>query len=225
MQPFDIAIHVAHALPSARAQHGTTTTYLRIPSWRKEESPDQFTAPMRRFSVPVRRFSFSPRPLKAIAEGASKGSLLRRASEYEALRVRLYGSSLADRNVARAWTVWRAYGCTGGCCGHCGHRSGPPRRLQVSQTSTGVATISLNRPTKAALNRLAGILAGWRRGVFRLAVLVQRNAMNMRMWEELVDVWPTVDLDSSVRCVILAGEGPAWCSGMDLAVFAEVCHH
>jgi enoyl-CoA hydratase/carnithine racemase len=49
--------------------------------------------------------------------------------------------------------------------------------------------------------------------------------MNMRMWEELVDVWPTVDLDSSVRCVILAGEGPAWCSGMDLAVFAEVCHH
>ena len=89
----------------------------------KSESPDQFTAPMRRFSVPVRRFSFSPRPLKAIAEGASKGSLLRRASEYEALRVRLYGSSLADRNVARVdclagvwvyrrllWPLWPSIG-------------------------------------------------------------------------------------------------------------------
>ena len=78
---------------------------------------------MRRFSVPVRRFSFSPRPLKAIAEGASKGSLLRRASEYEALRVRLYGSSLADRNVARVdclagvwvyrrllWPLWPSIG-------------------------------------------------------------------------------------------------------------------
>jgi hypothetical protein len=36
----------------------------------------------------LRRFSaFSPRPLKTIADATSTGSLLRRASEYQALRV------------------------------------------------------------------------------------------------------------------------------------------
>ena len=180
---------------------------------------------MRRFSVPVRRFSFSPRPLKAIAEGASKGSLLRRASEYEALRVRLYGSSLADRNVARVdclagvwvyrrllWPLWPLWPSIGTASTLAGFSDVDRRCDDIAQSPHKGKPLTVWR-------------ASWLAASLRLAVLVQRNAMNMRMWEELVDVWPTVDLDSSVRCVILAGEGPAWCSGMDLAVFAEVCHH
>lgn len=49
----------------------------------------------------------------------------------------------------------------------------------------------------------------------------KRNAMNLAMFEALVACG--VELrDSDVRAVVLAGNGDAFCAGLDLATFAEV---
>jgi enoyl-CoA hydratase/carnithine racemase len=61
--------------------------------------------------------------------------------------------------------------------------------LLVSK-SDGVASVSLNRPQV-------------------------RNAINQRMQEELHDVWNEFRYDDDVRCVILSGEGDAFCTGID----------
>ena len=63
--------------------------------------------------------------------------------------------------------------------------------------ASGVASILLNRPSK-------------------------KNAQNMAMWNELVDVFAAVSVDPAVRVAILAGSGGHFCSGMDLSVFAEM---
>lgn len=43
------------------------------------------------------------------------------------------------------------------------------------------------------------------------------NAFNNRMTEELTDAFKKVERDEAVRCVVLTGEGRAFCSGQDLA--------
>ena len=48
------------------------------------------------------------------------------------------------------------------------------------------------------------------------------NAMNMRMWHELRDVFATASRDAGVRCVLLSAEGNIFSSGMDLSVFSEL---
>ena len=63
--------------------------------------------------------------------------------------------------------------------------------LQVQQQ---VATVSLNRPDKA-------------------------NSMNVAMWDELQECFEWLDAESSVRAVILAGNGKHFCAGLDLAMF------
>jgi enoyl-CoA hydratase len=60
-----------------------------------------------------------------------------------------------------------------------------------------VATVSLNRPDKA-------------------------NSMSSAMWRELQDCFEWLDCESSVRVVILAGNGKHFCAGLDLAIFGEL---
>lgn len=43
------------------------------------------------------------------------------------------------------------------------------------------------------------------------------NAFNNRMTEELTDAFRKIERDDAVRCVVLTGEGRAFCSGQDLA--------
>lgn len=54
----------------------------------------------------------------------------------------------------------------------------------------GIARVSLNRPQV-------------------------RNAINQRMQDELREVWRDVRHDGDVRCVVLTGEGEAFCTGID----------
>ena len=58
--------------------------------------------------------------------------------------------------------------------------------------SDGVAWVSLNRPEV-------------------------RNAINQQMQDELASVWTGFRYDDDVRCVVLTGEGPAFCTGIDRA--------
>jgi enoyl-CoA hydratase/carnithine racemase len=56
----------------------------------------------------------------------------------------------------------------------------------------GVAVVSLNRPEV-------------------------RNAINLKMQEELAGLWQAFRYDDEVRCVVLAGEGDHFCTGIDRA--------
>jgi methylglutaconyl-CoA hydratase len=62
----------------------------------------------------------------------------------------------------------------------------------IAVTMSGrTATVSLNRPDR-------------------------RNALDEVMMKELADALASVDRNSDVRIVVLTGEGPAFCAGMDL---------
>jgi enoyl-CoA hydratase/carnithine racemase len=54
----------------------------------------------------------------------------------------------------------------------------------------GIAWVSLNRPKV-------------------------RNAINMRMQEELRDLWDSLRYDDDVRCIVLTAEGESFCTGID----------
>lgn len=70
----------------------------------------------------------------------------------------------------------------------------PYQTLKVA-THDGILSVGLNRPEKY-------------------------NAMNMEMWQELENVYDSID--SNVRAVVLYGEGKVFSSGMDLSVFSAV---
>jgi enoyl-CoA hydratase/carnithine racemase len=61
----------------------------------------------------------------------------------------------------------------------------------------GIATITLARPDK-------------------------RNAVNQAMFTELGDATEAAAADSGVRAVLVAGEGPSFCAGIDLALIGEL---
>jgi enoyl-CoA hydratase/carnithine racemase len=63
----------------------------------------------------------------------------------------------------------------------------------------GVATVTLNRPAK-------------------------KNAIDLKMWEELLLVAEQLDGSEEVRCVVLTGAGGAFCSGADLSGAADDRH-
>src|SRR4051794_8460751 len=42
-----------------------------------------------------------------------------------------------------------------------------------------------------------------------------RNAINQRMQDELAEIWTGFRSDDDVRCVVLTGEGKAFCTGID----------
>lgn len=60
-------------------------------------------------------------------------------------------------------------------------------------TADGIATVVLNRPEK-------------------------RNALDYRLRRELVDAMKRAEADDSVSVVLLAGAGPSFCSGYDMAM-------
>jgi enoyl-CoA hydratase/carnithine racemase len=68
-----------------------------------------------------------------------------------------------------------------------------PERVSVAKQD-GVADVRLHRPEKM-------------------------NALDQAMFEGLVDVGRTLALDESLRCVVLSGEGRAFCAGLDFASF------
>lgn len=47
------------------------------------------------------------------------------------------------------------------------------------------------------------------------------NAMSRAMWRALRDVFVQVQADATVRCVVLAGEGGAFCAGGDIAEYPQ----
>jgi enoyl-CoA hydratase/carnithine racemase len=67
-------------------------------------------------------------------------------------------------------------------------------RVRVS-VADGVAEVRLNRPEKL-------------------------NALDVPMFEALVEAGKRLAGDRSVRCVVLSGEGRAFCAGLDMALFA-----
>ena len=62
----------------------------------------------------------------------------------------------------------------------------------VVRRDDGVAWVSLNRPAV-------------------------RNAINQQMQDELAQLWTSFRYDDDVRCVVLTGEGEAFCTGIDRA--------
>ena len=60
----------------------------------------------------------------------------------------------------------------------------------------GVATITLSRPER-------------------------RNAMTPTMWGGLAEVGAKILADAGVRVVVIRGEGPSFCAGIDLRMFSE----
>lgn len=60
------------------------------------------------------------------------------------------------------------------------------------ERSDGIGTLSLSRPEK-------------------------RNALNPQMWRGLTELGEELASDASLRCLVIAGEGPSFCAGMDVA--------
>jgi enoyl-CoA hydratase len=67
------------------------------------------------------------------------------------------------------------------------------KTIKIDKRDDGVATLTLNNPAK-------------------------KNALSRPMHRELQFIWDDVDGDDDIRCVILTGEGDAFCAGTDLSV-------
>lgn len=46
------------------------------------------------------------------------------------------------------------------------------------------------------------------------------NALDIAMFEALIEAGESLNRDASIRCVVLAGEGKAFCAGLDLSMFS-----
>jgi enoyl-CoA hydratase/carnithine racemase len=53
-------------------------------------------------------------------------------------------------------------------------------------------------------------------GTLTLARPAKRNAQNPGMWRELADLGKELAADQSLRCLVVAGEGPSFSAGIDL---------
>ncbi len=67
----------------------------------------------------------------------------------------------------------------------------------VCEREGHVAFVSLNRPEK-------------------------RNAMDLGFWDAMIPLFEDLDLDRSVRSIVLSGRGKGFCSGLDLTSLAEI---
>lgn len=56
----------------------------------------------------------------------------------------------------------------------------------------------------------------------RLARPAKMNALDMRMFRALAETGQSIGADRSIRSVVLAGEGRAFCAGLDMAVFSAL---
>ena len=71
-----------------------------------------------------------------------------------------------------------------------------PQRLQLTIDDKGIAHVELSRPEK-------------------------RNALDMTAFVELAEAAAQIGRDPRVRVVVLSGQGPAFCAGIDLSLFAD----
>ena len=69
--------------------------------------------------------------------------------------------------------------------------------ILVDRGDAAIAVVTLNRPD-------------------------QRNAMKLRMWRELADVFDGLAGEPALRAIILTGAGGAFCAGADIKEFGEV---
>lgn len=76
-------------------------------------------------------------------------------------------------------------------------RAGEYSCLKVDVAADGVATVLLDRPKK-------------------------QNALDMRLWQEILDVFDAVSVDATVRVAVLGSTSAHFSSGMDLSVFGEM---
>ena len=63
-------------------------------------------------------------------------------------------------------------------------------------------------------------------GIVRLIIdnPARRNALDEAMFRQLAALWPALDADAAVRCVIVRGQGEqAFCAGADLTVDWDAC--
>jgi len=72
--------------------------------------------------------------------------------------------------------------------------------LIVERREDGVVTVTLNRPAK-------------------------KNAINARMWDELLESFAEIGESTTDRVLVLTGAGDAFCSGADLAGEADADRH
>ncbi|REJ77167.1 MAG: crotonase/enoyl-CoA hydratase family protein [Acidobacteria bacterium] len=70
-------------------------------------------------------------------------------------------------------------------------------RMTIAVSGTGVADVRLNRPEKM-------------------------NALDPEQFEAIVDAGRRVGEDPAVRCVVLSGEGRAFCAGLDFGSFQRM---
>lgn len=56
----------------------------------------------------------------------------------------------------------------------------------------------------------------------RLIRTDKMNALDDKMFEALIDATDTLNADKSVRCVVLSGEGRAFCAGLDMGNFGKM---
>ncbi|KAL4087271.1 hypothetical protein PRIC1_013168 [Phytophthora ramorum] len=89
--------------------------------------------------------------------------------------------------------------------------AGPPQPLDVASTKFDTLSLAFADDDAAS-------------GVLHLKLNRPKvvNAMNMQMWVELTRAFELVELDPSVRAVVVSGEGRGFTSGMDLDVFAQM---
>jgi enoyl-CoA hydratase/carnithine racemase len=75
---------------------------------------------------------------------------------------------------------------------------------------------SVNQSSQAAGNESLSLTV--REGVAHLAMAspANRNALSLKMMGALADAFSAISRDPSVLCVVLSGEGPAFCAGHDL---------
>jgi 2-(1,2-epoxy-1,2-dihydrophenyl)acetyl-CoA isomerase len=72
--------------------------------------------------------------------------------------------------------------------------------LIVERSESGIVTVALNRPER-------------------------KNAIDARMWDELLEVFRGVAESASDRVMVLTGAGGAFCAGADLTPSGEDTHH
>lgn len=75
--------------------------------------------------------------------------------------------------------------------------TGDPEVLLTERDTTGIVTLTLNRPEK-------------------------QNALNLELWGSLRLAFDELSLDRSVRCIVLRGASPAFCAGADISEFETV---
>jgi enoyl-CoA hydratase/carnithine racemase len=56
----------------------------------------------------------------------------------------------------------------------------------------------------------------------RLVRAEKRNALDRRMFQAIIDAADGLAADRSVRVVVLSGEGPGFCAGLDVSLFAAM---